>query len=434
MRTIKWELIGMLVLVLGLSACGNTPQATPTPTLAPTATSAPVLETPTVAPMQGAALPGAEPLIITTPETLGACEAAPLPVVDVRPPNAEDWGKGASAEKAAYTIIEYSDFQCPGCSGMAAVLDLYIKEHPEVRLIYRHFPLDFHSLAQLAAQAAEAAGAQGKFWEMHDLIFNSQAEWSVLTEEGARAKMSEYAASLALDITRFERELADGTYLEKVQSQYQEGAMMGLPGTPSFIFDDVLFPSDIGLSYESLAEFANLLANRDKFFQSAPEMTVAAADKYIATLTTSQGDIVVELLPESAPTHVNSFVFLAGQQWYDGSEFFFVQSDFVAVTGDPTNTTLGYPGYYCSGEEREFHGQTGLMWMMGNGQFFITLGATAYENMVTAPRAQGSATAQFALIGRVTQGVEVLKKLAVHSPYDATTPADTLETITLARP
>lgn len=209
---------------------------------------------------------------------------------------------------------------------------------------------------------------------------------------------------------------------------------MGLPGTPSFIFDNVLYPSDMGLSYQGLVGFAQLLADRDKFFQTPPEMTVQATDKYVATFKTSQGDVVVELLPESAPTHVNNFVFLADQKWYDGSEFFFVQNDYVAVTGDPTNTTMGYPGYYCSGEERDFHGQTGLMWMMYNGQFFFTLGEVAYQNLVLAPQSQGGAGAQFALVGQVTQGLDVLNKLAVHSPVDPTLPADILETITLARP
>ncbi len=429
MKAIKWGLILMLLAAFGLSACGGTPPATPTPTVAPTATP-----TPTVAPTQGAAPASADPLVITTPEAAGMCETVPLPEVDVRPPTAEDWSKGASADEAEYTIIEYSDFQCPGCSGMASVMDMYLQEHPEARLIYRHFPLSFHALASLAAQAAEAAGVQGKFWEMHDLLFSSQSEWSALTEDAARAKMSEYAKSLQLDVARFDRELADGTYQAKVEAQSEEGVMMGLPGTPSFIFDTILFPSDLGLSYQSLAGFAQLLSDRDKFFQSPPEMTVQATDKYVATFKTTQGDVVVELLPESAPTHVNSFVFLAGQNWYNGSEFFFVQNDYVAVTGDPTNTTMGYPGYYCSGEERDFHGQTGLMWLMYNGQFFFTLGEAAYQNLVLAPQSQGGAGAQFALVGRVTQGLDVLNKLAVHSPVDPTIPADILETITIARP
>jgi cyclophilin family peptidyl-prolyl cis-trans isomerase len=71
---------------------------------------------------------------------------------------------------------------------------------------------------------------------------------------------------------------------------------------------------------------------------------------------------------------------------------------------------------------------------MYNGQFFFTLGEAAYQNLVLAPQSQGGAGAQFALVGRVTQGLDVLNKLAVHSPVDPTIPADILETITIARP
>lgn len=434
MKTIQWRLV-LIGLILGLSACNTTPQAASTPAPTPAATLAPTRSAPTAAAPQGAAPAGPEPLIASAPESVGICETAPLPELPVRPGDETDWGKGASAAEAQYTIIEYSDFQCPGCAGMAPVMDFFLQQNPNFRLVYRHFPLGFHPLAQVTAEAAEAAGAQGKFWEMHDLLFNSVQEWAALTEADARTKMGEYAATLALDVTRFNRELADGTYTAKVQAQYAEALALELPGTPSFIFDNILLPSDIGLSYQSLASFSELVANKDTlFFAVPPETTVAAADEYLATLKTSQGDIVVELLPESAPVHVNSFVFLAEQHWYDGSDFFFVQDDFVAVTGDPTNSTIGYPGYYCYGEERDFSEQTGLVWMMGNGQFLITLGETAYQNLVVTPQAQGGQPAQFALIGQVTQGLEVLDKLAIHSPVESTAPADTLETITLARP
>ena len=174
-------------------------------------------------------------------------------------------------------------------------------------------------------------------------------------------------------------------------------------------------------------------SQEDLFFDAPPEMTLNTEGKYQATLKTSKGDIGVELWPEVAPTYVNSFVFLAEEQWYDGSPFFFVQDNYVAVTGDPTGSTVGYPGYVCSGEERDFHGQTGLLWMMGNAQFFITLGSDAYTNLVLAAESQGYPPAQFALIGEVTEGLSILDDLLRSSPAQPDAPTDVLESITITK-
>jgi cyclophilin family peptidyl-prolyl cis-trans isomerase len=213
--------------------------------------------------------------------------------------------------------------------------------------------------------------------------------------------MSVYAEQLDLDIEAFDAALDNGTYREKVQAQYEESLEVGLPGTPSFLFNNVLFPSDIGLSSQGMQSFMGILQNKDEiFFDAPPELTVTSDDTYEALVRTSKGDLRVNLLPESAPTMVNSFVFLASEQWYDGSEFFFVRDNFVAVTGDPTNTTVGYPGYYCAGEEQGTFDRAGLVGMLSNGQFFITLGADALQ-----------LDGQFALIGQVVEGLEVLDEL-----------------------
>jgi len=418
MRKIKWELMAIvLVMIMILGACKpaptSEPEATTTPTVAPTEKPAATL---TSTPDQGET--GSDTVELTTEAAM--CQAYPLPTLPVVPVNETDHVKGASAEDAKLVLFEYSDFQCPGCSGMASILGVFLEEHPEAQLVYRHFPLSFHELALLTAEASEAAGAQGKFWDMHDLLFAQVGEWEILSQEEARAKMSGYAEQLGLDVERFDQELDDGTYAEKVQSDYQQALTLGLPGTPTFIFDNVLFPSDIGLSYQGLEAFLSILENQDDlFFDAPPEMAVNAETMYEATLKTTKGDIVVQLMPESAPTHVNSFVFLAEQKWYDGSDFFFVQDNFAAVTGDPSNSTIGYPGYYCQGEETGVFDSAGLMGMLSNGQFFITLGTDAAQ-----------LTGQFALVGQVTEGLEVLDALTRHSPSAlSTSEADILETV-----
>ena len=426
MRTLRWKLptIG-LVLILLVSGCKSDPATTPSPTAAPTdvpeATVAPTAAAASPTPVAG---DPSEPVLVTPPEEPGVCEAAPLPELPVRPVDDTDRVKGACPEDAEITIYEYSDFQCPGCGGMYPVLQAFVDEYPNVRVVYRHFPLDFHQHAGITAEASEAAAAEGKFWEMHDLLFDRTAQWSQLPDEEVRATLSEYAAELGLDVEAFDAALDDGTYRDKVQAHYEESRVLNLPGTPSFLFNGVLFPAEMGLSFRGMEAFMTMLQNKDEiFFDAAPEMTVDIGGTYEAILRTSKGDIRVNLLPESAPAAVNSFMFLSSEQWYDGSDFFFVRDNFVAVTGDPTNTTVGYPGYYCVGEELGVFDRAGLVGMLSNGQFFVTLGMDAAQ-----------LDSQFALIGQVTEGLDVLDELSRVVVGDPSSPVpDVLESVEIVQ-
>ncbi len=418
MRT-KWFLmVALLTLSLVFVACGPKETATPSATTLP-ATNTPISET-SVPVTKTVTVEEAPTLEATTVET-GMCELAPLPILPVAEiDKATDHVKGADADKAKLTIVEYSDFQCPGCGGMAPVVEQLIADNPDIRLVYRHFPLDFHENAMLAAQAAEAAAAQEKFWEMHDLLFANSSVWGSQATEEFRATLTEYATDLDLDVDVFNKALDDETYLAKVQAQYQEAQSLGLPGTPSFVFDGVLFPSDIGLSYDGLMAFRNILDNQDDlFFDAIPEMTIDETREYQATFKTSKGDVVVKLSPDVAPVLVNNFVFLAKEKWYDGSNFFFVQENFAAVTGDPSNSTVGYPGYYCTGEVQGSFVEPGWLGMLPNGQFFFSLGSDA-----------SGLDGNFARIGQVVDGLDVLQSLTMVAPGDGTgaTP-DTLKTI-----
>ncbi len=411
-----------LVLMLLVTACkpgAGTAEPTAAPTTAPTA--APTTQSEDVAvPTEITMGDPNEPVTVVAAETPGVCTASPLPELPVRVADETDYVKGASLETAEMVIYEYSDFQCPGCSGMSTVVDMLLEENPGIALVYRHFPLSFHALAQIAAEATEAAGAQGKFWEMHDMLFGNTNSWTSLTPETIRPVLTGYAEALDLDVEAFNAALDNGTFTEKVKAQNDEAMELRLPGTPSFIFDNVLFPSDIGLSLQGMEAFRTIIKDRDKiFYAEPPAMTVAVEDTYEAVLKTSKGDMRVNLLTASAPANVNSFIFLANENWYDGADFFYVQDGFVAVTGDPTNSTVGYPGYTCEGETQGVFDRAGLVGMLGNGQFFITLGADA-------ARLSG----QFSLIGQVVEGLDVLDALARRAVGDSSAPAaDVLETV-----
>jgi len=405
----------MLLLTLLLSACGDT--ATPEPTSTPTATPQP-----TTAPATTEAqTPAAEPTEVEP----ASCEVYPL-TVPVRPQDDTDFVKGVNPDAATVTIIEYADFQCPACSSMAPVMGEFLKAHPEVRLVYRHFPLSFHANAQVTAEAAEAAGAQGKFWEMHDLLYTRVSEWGELAAEEARAKMTDYATELGLDVTRFDTEMDEGVYRAKVDQHLMEASQLGLPGTPSYIFDGLVYPADqMGISYQGLEAFlpvaANLLALQPRQYQELPPLVLDTTKRYEITVKTSQVEVVFDLDTTGAPTQVNSFLFLAQEGWYDETEFFFVMDNFAAVTGDPSNTGSGSPGYYCIGENVGTFGEAGLVGLVPNGQFFFTLGADAAQLNGAYP-----------VIGRVTKGMDVFDKLRRSDSTDTTIAIDRVETVVVS--
>jgi protein-disulfide isomerase len=133
---------------------------------------------------------------------------------------------------AAVTLLEYGDFECPHCGRAHPILvDLMERIGNEVRFVFRHFPLSqIHPHAPLAAEAAEAAGAQRKFWEMHDTLFENQES---LDPQSIMA----YAAELDLNLPQFQLELAEHTQLPRVREDFSSGVRSGVNGTPTFFIN-----------------------------------------------------------------------------------------------------------------------------------------------------------------------------------------------------
>ncbi|RMG94814.1 MAG: thioredoxin [Deltaproteobacteria bacterium] len=138
----------------------------------------------------------------------------------------KDPHKGAA--EPLVTIVEFSDFQCPYCSRLAKTLDEVLAAYPnDVRLVFKQFPLPMHKDAALGAEAALAAGEQGKYWEMHDKLFANQRAMS-------RADIEKYAQEIGLDMAKFKKALDDGTYKKKVQEDMNQGKSLGVRSTPTF--------------------------------------------------------------------------------------------------------------------------------------------------------------------------------------------------------
>jgi len=149
----------------------------------------------------------------------------------------EDWLKGNP--DAQITIIEYSDFQCPACAYFYELMEDVVDEFGNhIRFAFRHFPLkSIHDKAALAGQATEAAGLQGKFWEMYSEVFENQALWSSMSPEDAENEFIKYAADLDLDQKQFIDDLNSKKVENLVEAEYKSAVDGGLTSTPTFFFN-----------------------------------------------------------------------------------------------------------------------------------------------------------------------------------------------------
>jgi protein-disulfide isomerase len=144
---------------------------------------------------------------------------------------AEGGSPGKGPEAAPITIVEFSDFECPYCKRVLPTLtQLHEKFPDQVRVVYRHFPLSSHPNAQKSAEASLCASDQGKFWEMHDLMFEEQQKLTV-------ADLKDKAARLELDAAKFAECLDSGRHAEAVKTDAREGSAAGVNGTPAFFIN-----------------------------------------------------------------------------------------------------------------------------------------------------------------------------------------------------
>ena len=144
----------------------------------------------------------------------------------------QDYVRGKPEAKV--TLIEYGDFQCPACGNAYPLLKQLEEEYPEqLKVVFRHFPLtSIHPNAFAAARAAEAAGAQGKFFEMHDLIYEKQSEWS--SSPQAANFFKQYAEQLGLDVEKYEDDYGSGQTTDRINAAVKLGQDMELSATPTF--------------------------------------------------------------------------------------------------------------------------------------------------------------------------------------------------------
>lgn len=400
-------LIPVLFPTLILAACSTTQPAadiTPTADLSPSPTPPPSCVAVNVKPTPGPQQPSLFP-----------------------PVSADDWTQGRAG--AAVTMLVYSDFQCPSCADLAKILGQLESDHPDdLRLIFRYFPVTSdHDKAALSAQAAEAAGLQGKFWQMHDLLFTHQAEWLTLTPSEFESWVSFQAASLDLDGARFQSDWKSESVAARIQKAWDFAISIPLPPPPVLLINGQVYT--IPVNYDNLDSIVRMIILGERQFTSCPPVTIDPLKQYVATLKTEKGDIRIMLFPDKAPFTVNNYVFLARNGWFDRITFHRVIPGFIAQTGDPSGTGSGNPGYFIRNEIDATlkYDQPGLVGMANSGadtngsQFFITLAPT--------PHLDG----KYTIFGRVISGMDVVQQLTPRDPQPGTSlpPGDILLTVTI---
>ena len=137
---------------------------------------------------------------------------------------------------APVTLEEFGDFECPSCATAAEVVSKLEQDYgPRLRVVWRNFPLEMHAHAMEAALAAEAAGLQGRFWEMHDLLYKNQAVWTKALD--VHPFFSMYARSLHLDVERFARDSTSDEVKVRVVSNRDDGVSRGVKNTPTLFIN-----------------------------------------------------------------------------------------------------------------------------------------------------------------------------------------------------
>jgi len=184
------DAIGKVKLTAAVAPSGTNPTPAPTPTPTPTPTPAP-------------SAPAKLTLDYSTAQFQGKADASVI-------------------------MVEYSDFECPYCERVLPTIEQVKTAYPNMKFIFRQFPLSFHPNAQKAAEASLCAAQQGKFWEMHDKMYANQQAIAV-------ADIKKYASGLGLDTTKFNACLDGGITAAAVASEEQEGAGIGIRGTPGFL-------------------------------------------------------------------------------------------------------------------------------------------------------------------------------------------------------
>jgi len=409
----------LLVAAILLSACAAAEKAAE-PTAAPTA-----------APTQAAASSGEQPAasgVITSEDKpcvpfnlLSQSLTTPYPGL----PEVTDEDYIVGPKDAPVTFMVYSEPQCPYCAQFDPIVESFTALYPnDVRFVFRlrPFPESFHDKSILASQAMVAAGLQGKFDEFRIWIFERQNKnpnnpavaslaetefWAKLPPTDLANWLKERVSDLGINPDQFVKDMLSDAVIKKVQDAKASADAIGVSGTPTLFINGYEWPEN-QRGNEIFSIYTRLLINTEKEYKSCPALSLDTTKSYSATISTTKGDIVVDLFADKAPYAVNSFVFLAREGWYNNMPI--ISTDQFMLSGDPTDTGYGGPGYAFKDEidgALSFN-EPGMLasfaYNVGSG----TNGSTFFINKIALPEQSGRT-----IFGKVTSGMDVLASLAI---------------------
>ncbi len=317
-------------------------------------------------------------------------------------------------DDAVVTFLEYSQLTCPACAGFEQLLTEIQERYPDdVRLVFRHFL--FQDKSFLAAQAMEAAEKQGKYNEFKNYMFDRKTKyteipehadlpedafWGSVAEDDFKAWLEKHVVELGIEPTQFFEDMYSTEIVKKVQAAADSANSFGFGGTPTWFINGYEWPQDQQRSVDTFSFFVQLIKNQEKEYDACPPI-VTQDKNYSATISTTKGDIIVDLFVDSAQYAVSSFIFLAQEGWYDGLPF--IAANEYALSGDPSDTGFGGPGYAYLDELSADHslvdvGKLATLYL-GPG----INGSTFFINKTSLEGQQGRT-----IFGEVTDGMDVV--------------------------
>jgi cyclophilin family peptidyl-prolyl cis-trans isomerase/protein-disulfide isomerase len=407
----KFLIPALLVLTLGLAACGTKTTETPTPEpteASAAAETAPLTDNEIVLDEKNPCGP-----YFFIDRVLGSPYPG-LPEV-----TSEDYVLGPA--DAPVTFMVYSEPQCPYCMQFDPLVDQMHELYPEdMRFVFRIRPFSesFHDKSILTSQAMVAAGLQGKFDEFRRFIFERQAKdpnnptvanlpdtefWAKLPPAEINEWLSSRVAELGIDPDQLLEDMSSDEVVQRVKDAMVSADTIGVNGTPTLFVNGYSWPEN-SRGVAIFSAYIELLKNKVNGNLTCPAPTIDTANSYTAVIETTQGDITIELFDDTAPLAVNSFISLVESGWYAGLPI--LPSEEAIITGDPTGTGYGSPGYAFIDESSEIYSleNTGMVAMFApepnrNGSaFFINKAPITGQDTRT-------------IFGQVTDGMDVVTAL-----------------------
>jgi cyclophilin family peptidyl-prolyl cis-trans isomerase len=300
------------------------------------------------------------------------------------------------------------------------LLDQFQAKYPnDVRVVTRLFPLtSIHNKSLMATEALIAAGKQNKFNELKSFLFSHQYKeastdttltdadfWADLDPNDFEGWLKTQVPALGINADKFLTDMKSDEVVAKAQSFYDAAVKLGISGTPTLMINGYEWPEN-QRGIEICSIYLRLIKNQSKESNACPATVIDASKKYTATISTTQGDIKVELYPDKAPMAVNSFVYLAQQGWYDNLPII-SSTDFI-LSGDPSDTGYGGAGYAYKDEVNDLTFENpGMLAVYSVWPGYGTNGSMFFINK-TALTDQTNRT----IFGKVTEGLDLLDKFA----------------------